>query len=351
MKPGPKATFQFLAKTENAAAVELLVAGLDCDHEAARHYSLRALLERRDEAGHHAVFKRLAQFDEKSREIIAERPARLVRVVAEVLKEGKAEAVKKACDAVEEFRLYDAAPSLIAALVRENNPHAPVLAQTVLRLTEAFYIELSENDSSPKRRDIAGLRDRITLDLEDSVRKFHRHRQPAAVEALLLLAKQKNVTLRDLLSRPDEASYEPIVELLRTSEQGGVVRLLLGLLDDPKSPLVVAEVIGDRTDAKFVGHLARTVGATPSRAVAESLKRIRNIAWAAIDHPVFAELDDAAQEGAVQILVGSSFERNRVFAVLGHLAKRGNAGGRRAAIRALRGFTQPGTSQIVIDAL
>ncbi len=351
MKRGPKVTFQFLAKTENEAAVEVLVAGLDSDHEATRHCALQALLERRDEAGHQAIFKRLAKFDEKSREIIAERPARLVRVVAEAIKDGKPEAVKKACGAVEDFQLYDAVPSLITALVRENNPNAPLLAQAVLRLTEAFYAELVENDSNPKRRDMGGLRDRITLDLEDAVRKFHRHRQREAVEALLLLAKQKNVTLRDLLSRPDEASYGPIVELLRASEQGGVVRLLLGLLDDPKSPLVVADVIGGRTDEKFVGHLARTVGPSPSRAVAESLKRLRNIAWAVIDHPVFAELDDAAQEGAVQILAGSSLERDRVATLLGYLAKRGNPGGRRAAIRALKDFSQPGTSQFIVDAL
>ena len=351
MKPGPKATFQFLAKTENEAAVEVLVAGLDSDHEATRHCSLRALLERRNEAGHQAVFKRLGKFTEKEREIIAERPARLVRVVAEVLKNGKPEAVKKACRTIEDFRLYDAVPSLIAALVRENNPDAPVLAQSVLHLTEAFYTELAENDAQPKRRDISGLRDRITLDLEDAVRKYHRHRQSEAVEALLLLAKQKNVTLRDLLSRPDEASYEPIVELLRTSEQGGVVRLLLGLLDDPKSPLVVADVIGSRTDAKFVGYLAQTVGPNPSRAVAESLKRIRDIAWATVDHPVFAELDDAAQEGAVQILVRASLDQDRVLATLCHLAKKGNAGGRQAALHALKGFNKPGLSQVVIDAL
>ncbi len=351
MKPGPKATFQFLAKTENEAAVEVLVAGLDSGHEATRHGALRALLERRSEAGHRAVFKRLGKLDEKDREIVAERPARLVRVVAEALKDANPKAVEKACATVEHFRLYDALPSLISALVRENNPNAPAIARSVLRLTEGFYAELCENDSQPKRRDMGGLRDRITLDLEDAVRKFHRHRQSEAVEALLLLAKQKNVTLRDLLSRPDEASYEAIVELLRTSEQGGVVRLLLGLLDDPKSPLVVADVIGSRTDAKFVGHLARTVGPNPGRAVSESLRRIRSIAWATTGHPVFAELDDETQEGAVQILVGSSLEREHVIAMLGHLAKHGKPGGRRAAIAALKAFDRPGINQIVVDAL
>ncbi len=351
MNRGPKTTFQFLARTENEAAVELLIAALDSGPEASRHGALRALLERRSEAGHRAVFKRLGRLDEKDREIVAERPARLVRVVAEALKDDNPKAVEKACATVEHFRLYDALPSLISALARENNPNAPILARSVLRLTEAFYAELCENEAQPKRRDMGGLRDRITLDLEDAVRKFHRHRQSEVVEALLLLAKQKNVTLRDLLSRPDEASYESIVELLRTSEQGGVVRLLLGLLDDPKSPLVVADVIGSRTDAKFVGHLARTVGPNPGRAVAESLRRIRSIAWASTEHPVFAELDDEAQEGAVQILVASSLEREHVMTVLSYLARQGKPGGRRAAIAALKEFDRPGIGQLIVDAL
>lgn len=351
MKAGPKKTFHFLAKTENEAAVELLVAGLDSHDETTRRCALRALLERRNQAGHRAIFKRLGKFDDKDREIIAERPARLVRVIAEVLKDDNPKAIEKACATVEHFRLYDAVPSLISALVRENTFNVAILAQSVLRLTETFYAELCENESQSKRRDMSGLRDRITLDLEDAVRKFHRHRRSEVIEALLILAKQKNVTLRSLLSRPDEASYESIVELLRTSEQGGVVRLLLGLLEDPKSPLIVAEVIGSRTDPKFVGYLAQSVGPNPSRAVAESLQRIRNIAWAVPEHPLFGELDDAVQDGVVQILVQSALDREQVMAVLAYLARQGQPGGRRAAIRALRDFDQPGVDQLVVDAL
>ncbi len=351
MKSGPKATFHFLAKTENEAAVELLIAGLDSGHESVRRRALHALLERRDERGHRAVFKRLGRFDEEDRRIIAERPGRLVRVVAEVLKDADPKAIEKACNTVERFRLYDALPSLISALVQPNSPHAPTLARAVLRLTTTFYAELCENESRTRRRDMSGLRDRITLDLEDAVRKFHRHRQSEAVEALLLLAKQNNVTLRDLLSRPNEAGHAPIVDLLRASEQGGVVRLLLSLLDDPKAPLVVAEVIGSRTDAKFVRHVARMAATSRSRALTESLRRIRSIAWAVPGHPLLAELDDAAQAGAVRIVAGSSLAPEEAQEVLVYLARHGNPGGRREAVRALQAVEQPGMNQLIVEAL
>jgi len=351
MNAGPKKTFQFLAKTENEAAVDLLVAGLDSKSEAAHGWSLRALLQRRSEQGHIEVFKRLSKMGPKDQEIIAEHPARLVRVVAQALTDPNPKAVRKACATVEKFRLYDAVPSLISQLVREDNPHQEMLAGTVFRLVESFYGELSGSETEAQRRDMSGLRDRITLDLEDAVRKYHRHRRHEAVEALLLLAKQKNVTLRDLLSRPDEASYEPILELLRTSEQGGVVRLLLGLLEDPKSPIVVSEVIGGRADAKFVAHLARTVGPRPSRSVTESLERIREVAWAEPGHPVLKELDGEGQEGAVRLLLCTGTDEERVRAVLGWLAEHGTPNGRRTALDALAEHRDADANRVVVQAL
>jgi hypothetical protein len=308
-------------------------------------------LQRRSEQGHIEVFKRLGKMDEKDQEIVAEHPARLVRVVAEALKDNNPKAIAKACETVEKFHLYDAIPALIANLVQEGNPHQPVLAETIMRLVENFYADLSGDDGERRRRDMSGLRDRITLDLEDAVRKYHRHKQPEAVEALLVLAKQKNVTLRDMLSRPDEASYDSIVDLLRSSEQGGVMRLLLGLFEDPKAPLVVSDVIGSRVDPKFVAHLARTVGPSPSKSVKESLQRIRSIAWADPGHPVFKELDEEAQEGAVRMMLGASIDRRQVNAVLCRLVQDGKPAGRRAALEALAEVRQPHVDKLVVQAL
>ena len=101
-------------------------------------------------------------------------------------------------------------------------------------MAESFYAELSGADDHPRRRQRDSLRDRITSCLEDAVRKFHRHRRAEVVEALLLVARPNNATLRQLLQRPKEGSHGPIVDLLRSSSRGGVMRLLLGLLEDPR---------------------------------------------------------------------------------------------------------------------
>jgi HEAT repeat protein len=346
-----KATFQFLAKTENKAADDVLIGGLDYPHQAIRSGALRALLDRRSPAGHREVFRRLATMDEECREIVNERSDRLVAVVSDALQNPDPRACAAACDAVVAFRLYGAMPALTSALADTKTVHTALLANTALKLTESFYAELSGADDQPKRKQRDSLRDRITSCLEDAVRKFHRHKRTEVVEALLTVAKPKNATLRQLLQRPQESSHQPILELLQNSPRGGVIRLLLGFLEDPKMPRVVSKVLSSRCDAKFVGHLLRTTGPQPSKTVAQTLSQIKSIAWAEPNGQLLDQLDDQAQEAAVQFLLASSIDRPKVLDVIKHLLFKAKPGGRRAAAKALEQFEDPEISALVIEAL
>jgi hypothetical protein len=171
------------------------------------------------------------------------------------------------------------------------------------------------------------------------------------VESLLIVAKPKNVELRNLLQRPEDASYQPIVDALTHSTQGGVIRLLLGFLEDPQMPRVACQVLCERSDAKFVDHLLRTIGPRPSKIVAETLVRIKSIAWAQPGHPVFQQLSDEAHEGAVQMLMGSGLEPSEVLAAIAYLLLDGKPLGRRAAAKALADFQQPEAAAVVVRGL
>jgi len=351
MKAGLKATFQFLAKTENEAAVDVLVAGLDCPEASSRHGALRALLDRRSPAGHREVFRKLATLDEASRAIVNERSERISDAVTETLQNPDPQACAAACDAIVSFRLYGALPAVVALLVDEGNPHSELMAKTALKLTEQFYEELSGAGDQPKFRQQDTIRNRVTAALEDATRKFHRHERPEAVEALLIVAKQKNVTLRQLLQRTEESSHEAIVERLSGSSRGGVIRLLLGFLEDPQMSAVVSKVICGRCDLKFVDHLLQKIGPRPSRAVAETLGRFDSVAWAEPGHELLERISSAAQEGAVQLLLRSSIDRERVLEVIGHLLLKGKPAGRRAAAQALAQFKGPRAATLAVQAL
>jgi HEAT repeat protein len=346
-----QATFQFLAKTENEAAREVLLAGLDYPHQTIRCSALRALLDRRSPEGHREVFRRLPTMDEACRKVVNERPERLVGTVSDALQDPSPHACQAACDAIVSFRLYGVLPALTSVLVDKKTAHAALLARTALRLTELFYAELSGVDDHPKRKRSDNRRDRITSCLEDAVRKFHRHRRREVVEAFLLVAKPKNATLRQLLQRPKESSHAPILELLSSSSRGGVIRLLLGFLEDPRMPRVVRKVLCGRCDAKFVQHLLRIIGPKPSKTLARTLSRITSIVWAEPGSPLLDELDDTAQAATVELLTASSIDRQKVLEVIRHLLWNGKRGGRRAAAKALEQFEGPEVSALVVGGL
>jgi len=153
------------------------------------------------------------------------------------------------------------------------------------------------------------------------------------------------------LRHAGDSSHQAVMELLRGSSRGGVIRLLLSFLEDPQLPQKVLDVISQRTDQKFVENLLHVVGRQPSRIIAETLRRLKSLAWAQPGHQLFGKLDDDAQRGAVGLLCASSIDRARVLEVIGYLLLEGNPAGRRAAAEALADFQGPEADALAVRAM
>ena len=351
MKSGLKKTFQYLKKTENEAAVELLIQGLDSKFDTVRAESLRALLERRSPVGHRAVFARLPEFDKSDLEIVGERPDRMVRVVTEALTTADTATCMKALTAVLTFRLYSIMPALTAVLKTPNSALFQPTTQIIAELTDAFYLELSGQDRPETHRDYDTLRKRLTGTLEEALGCYSTHQSQEVLEAFLILAKPQSVVLRRILQQPEESVHPPLVETMKTSQRGGVLRLLLSFLDDPQMPNTARNVLASRDDVKFLENLASYIRPKPTKAVLESLTTFKTFAWAKPNHPVFEQLDDATQESLVTILVHSGVKRAEVLEALGYLLLHGKPGGRRAAAKAIATFRDAKATQFVRSAL
>ncbi len=333
-------TFRHLAATENSAATELLITGLDSRYRPTREGSLRALLERRDEVAHAEIFKRLPTMDEGARALLNEKPERLAALMSEALRDPQKETRAVAFDVIEKVPLYDCYPSLIARLVDEQFPEKEKAAQVAFKLAESFYAELSGGEeAAAKRANFENLRTKITTCLEDAVRKFHRHRRPEVVEAFLLLAKPKNATLHFLLGRNEEAAYETLMETLRKSQRGGVYRILLSFLDDSQISQSALRAASSREDAEFLGHFFRHAGVKLSKPMTETLSRIDAFTWAKTENPTLLNLDETCQAAMIQVLMASACNRKTVREIVGEILLKGNVGGRRAAAVALASFT------------
>jgi hypothetical protein len=343
-------TFQYLATTDNESAVGVLISGLDSPYKPTGEGSLRALLRCPNLVAHREVFRRLPTLDSQLRSVIHERPDRLVCIFTEVLRTADPLTHRMAYQMAIKFRLYDAIPTLLSVLVDPANPDPPQTAVSIFRLTEAFYKELSGVEKAVKTQDLDKLRTKITSCLEESVRKYHRHRQKAVIEAFLLLAKTNNVGLHYVLSNPDEVAYEPMLDVLLNSPQGGVKRLLMGYFSKPPMPQAIIRTIGRRCDAGFVSLLAKEAEKT-TKNVLESISSIENYTWAVPGHELFEKLDESAQAGAVSLLMSSAIDRTIVGKVIEYLFLLGNAGGRRMAAKALSKFAGPEIDEMILGGL
>ena len=354
MSTGPDATYEFLSKTENKAANEVLVAGLDCPDRPTRDRALTAIMNRLDPEGHREVFRRLATFDEESRSIILKRSQRLVSVADAALKDPKPKACAAACEAILSFKLYDGFSGLLAVLTDENNPNTELAAKATLKLAQAFYKELSTSANQPRIKDLDNIRSRVTTSLEEGARKFFKHQRAEVVEAFLLVAKQQNATLRQLLRSPEDSSHQVLLEVLSTSQRGGVMRLLLSFLDDPQMPLPIVRLLTGRCDRKFVTHLLGKVNpksTSKSRTYVETLSRFESVAWAKPGHELLESLDDRGQDAAVRLLMATSIERDELLDTIEYLLLHGTPGGRRAAAKALAEFDGSRADTLAIRAI
>lgn len=345
------ATFQFLARTKNEAAVEVLVAAIDGTDPAVREAALRTILQRPSSSGHVEVFRRLRGFDANCREILNERSDRLTSAAVQAVRTSDCEECRTACEAIVEYRLYDAMPGLLGILNGKDHSDLDRVAQTVLELADAFYGELSAPAGQPRRKDLGMLRERLNTSLEEGLRKYGQHGRKEVLEAFLLVTKPQNVAFRYLLQQPNDAAYAPVVEILSTSARGGVLRLLLGFLEDATMPQAIKKILMGRADVRFVENLVLSLGPKPSKAASEVLVQLNHFAWAAPHCGTLEQLSEPAQSCAVAVLAASGVKRTVVQNSLGHLLQAGRPAGRRAAVQALANFDGPEATAMVVRAL
>jgi len=249
------------------------------------------------------------------------------------------------------LRHYDLVPAILTALQNSQHPSADLLAATLLGLADALYEELALPGLGSGRRDPQLVRQHVVSALETGVQRWPRHKRREVVEAFLLLVNRDNVTLKQILQDPHHACFLAVVDVLLKSARPGVMRLLLGLLDDTHAPSAAMSVVGNRTDMPFLRHLLRKIGREPTAAVRQNLKRITSLAWLRSSQAYLHEFDGPAQHAAVRLVMSAGLDRDHALTIIEQLMLHGKPGGRRAAAEALAEFTGAEANQLALKAL
>ena len=186
---------------------------------------------------------------------------------------------------------------------------------------------MSAPPSTADRRDPQLIRRRAGGLLDTSVSRYVKHSRREIVTAFLLLSQRDNVVLKQILQDPHHPAYLPLIDDLLHDNHGGIVRLLLGFLDDPRAPSSVISVLIRRSDPKFIRNLLRKIGFAPSAAATVNLKRIDAIGWLRQDDGIVDQLNDAEQHSLVQLIMTSSMKRLEAFKTIDYLVRYGKPGG------------------------
>jgi hypothetical protein len=351
MANGLSITFDLLTGTDNEAAVKVLIPALDCPNPAVQEGALIALLKRRTAAGGHEILDRMSRMKPEWKTIIRQHRGRLTGALRDAILGSDPDLCENGCRAAVMFRDYDLVPALLTALDSSTQPNSELAAQTVLELVEALCEELAGGRDPSDRRDPQMIRRYVLGSLESSVHRYSQHKRREVIESFLLLAGRENATLRQILGNPHHTALVTVIDVLSKSAQRGVLRLLLGFLEDPHTPSAILTVIAGRSDSRFVHYLMRKVGREPTAAMALNLKKMTSISWLGDCRRIMDQIDDAGQHSAVRFVLASGVPRQQALGLVETILLHGKPGGRSEAARALGEFQGADANALAMRAL
>ncbi len=348
---GLKTTFDLLSTTLNEASVRALIPSLESPREQIREASLSAILRRRGPAGHREVLRRLHTFDDRWKEIFSENRGRLTPTLRDAVLGSDRQMHLNGCQAAIMLREYDLIPTLINAVEDKTNPNGKAVGETLLELVDALYSALASPRDYRDKRDPQLIREHVVSALDLSMQRFREHKRPEIVEAFLMLANRGSTTLQKIVGNPHQPAFLVIMDFLQNSPRPGIIRLLLGFLDDTRPPSAALSALSSRCDPKFINYLLRKIGREPSAAAAVNLKRIESIRWINRAPAILDEIDDAGQHGVITLVMNCGIPRAEAFNVVKHVLAHGKPGGRQAAASALAEFNGSEANQLALKAL
>jgi HEAT repeat protein len=344
-------TFSLLTETANEAAVPVLLAALDSPDSAIQELAMQAVLGRRRGAGQRVLVERWHRLSERWKLQIARQPRQISPSVRHAVLSTDAELCANGCSALLYIREFELIPALVTGLEEPNNPHAPMIAQTLLSLCELLQEEISGPRDKPRLQDPVRICNLVLPSLEKAVERFELHHCREMVEAFLILANRENPVLHRVLAEPRHPAYLVMMDILCHSSRPALVRLVLNQLECRFAPSAVIQVVAHRSDVTFMRQLLKRIGPEPSALLRTSLRRVESVACLTNSLDLLDTLSEKEQASAVLLAVASNMNRLSVFAVLKRVMASGRTAARRAASAALSEFGGVEANQLVVDGL
>jgi HEAT repeat protein len=350
--PTPLArTFETLAKSRNNAATATLLAALDSRDSAVFDGAIVALVRRSSKPGHLAVLRRWHTLSPELKAAVDQSEGRMGGALHDALLSTDEQLFANAAEVAHESGEFDLAPTLITVAEQADDNRSRVATRLVIEMVERLAHAVTAEAASGYSRHPETIRKSVLESLERSVERFVVHGRRELIEAFVILAGPDCTALRMILESPHNPCYQTVVDMLNTSTNDDVLKLLTAFLAVQDAPAAVRNVAARRTDAAFVAALLAMPLDGLNVALLRNLDRVRSFACLESPDALCRRLAPAAQAAAMRLMAlsGAGDEAKLEFAAA--LLARGSTQARVAACEALQLIPGQRSNDLVLAAL
>ncbi|MCL2743117.1 MAG: hypothetical protein FWE67_04630 [Planctomycetaceae bacterium] len=342
-------TIRFLGKTENPAAVDLLVPLLDSTDDEARSLAFDALYKKKDLDIYITLFNTFAKDTETWLRFECVNEDRLTKLADTALREKNPAIKRRAAEIILDRKLYGTLPTVVQYLESDDKEMMAKSREMVLALADSFYKDLAEAGDPLKRRNLDGKREWFVQQLDAPVKRFASNKIDELIQALLIVAKKDFATIKTVFADHRSAACARAIELMETGSHGSFQRMLLSYVTDTSSPAVVDELLARRSDVSFVRKELDIIGPEPSMDVRDSLKRFKSFNWLTPFNPQLAEIIAGKELEAIQLLMASSIPKQNIISILRFFLEQKSPAARRSAADASRKLVGDEINKLLLD--
>jgi hypothetical protein len=326
---------KFIGKSQNPAAVEVLLGILENPDVQLRNTAFSSLYLRRDNDVYIQLFKAFLQDKDywSQQEFLT--GDRLAKIADAAFRDTSGVHRESVAEVTKEYKLYPMLPTVVLFLENADPAISASMRSVVLQLSESFYADILAAPES-ERRNFDRQRDWFVQQLDAVVKRYAVHQFDEVIKGLLIVTKKEYDTMKAVALDHRSLAAKKICELLLSGEHGSYIRLLLSYVNDVDSPAMIDQVIADRGDPFFVRKLLGYVGTNPSVEFREALKRFKQFSWFTTDNSSLPDLVEGLEPCAVQLLQSASLPKERTVLLYEFFLSRPSAESRRAAAESIR---------------
>ncbi len=350
-------TFDLLAETKPASAIDLLIAALDSKYGVIHEKAVVALLRRGTTRCQTEVIRRLPSLTAAGRRLLEDQGLRLTSTLRQCLLHGDDEVRANAMEVVSAGECYDQVATLVQILQKPDDPaHAEAcrtMQTLVSRLFEQTHLGVTHRTGGERfQRNLPQIRQTVLSALDGACNQFDILSCKAeVVESILALGDPDTFAVRKALQQGVPACRELASYLLMSSTHPGVMRLLMEFMNNNYPAPKVIEAFEQRADPEFICYVLREFPKRLSENQQKNFKQLTRIDWLTSHVVLLTFVPPSLHEALVSFVQATGLAHEDKIDVLKWILLHGSAQGRVAAGQLLETAEPACVRGILFDSL